>query len=79
MVVIDMFTGQLFCVSDKGRIVIWGDNKHGQCCLDPGTEPIVPKPRLIPQKMFENKAVSELHSGWTHLLAKTGKSATIRR
>ena len=58
---------------------MWGDNKHGQCCLDPGTDPIVSKPRLIPREMFDNKAIVELRSGWTHLLAETGIKKCIKK
>ncbi|XP_013415628.1 secretion-regulating guanine nucleotide exchange factor isoform X1 [Lingula anatina] len=59
------------CLSDQGQVFVWGCNKYGQCALDPHTQPQVNRPHCVPQKVFRNKKVCQVYSGWTHLLAVT--------
>ena len=54
-------------------MVAWGDNKHGQLALDPQTTQTVFEPRIVPQQCFRSEKITDILSGWTHLLAVTGE------
>ena len=58
---------------EGGKVFCWGLNRHGQCGLDPKSHPNVCKPSNI-GGLLENVKVSQIYSGWSHILAKTGKS-----
>ena len=60
--------------SEKGEVLIWGCNKHGQCALDPAKSSQVNVPTVVDQTVFEGQMVTRIRSGWTHLLAQTGKT-----
>ena len=60
--------------SEKGEVLIWGCNKHGQCALDPAKSSQVNVPSVVDQTVFEGQMVTRIRSGWTHLLAQTGKT-----
>lgn len=63
-------------LTDMGGVFCWGSNQHGQCGEPPeGTNteekaPIFALPQLI-QGLISGLRVTELKSGWSHLLAVT--------
>lgn len=66
----------LFCPSsaeDSGELYVWGSNKHGQLASQAA---FLPVPQKIEAHCFQNEKVTAVWSGWTHLVAQTGKRAT---
>ena len=57
---------------DTGQLWIWGDNKYGQQAKAPSV-PSQPTPELLPADLFDGQKVTEVHSGWSHIIAKTGQ------
>ena len=59
-----------------GKVAVWGDNKHGQLAMNPTTHPQVNSPHVLPEDLFSHQHVTEIHSGWTHMVAVTGRKKT---
>ena len=63
---ITMSLSIILLFSEEGSVLVWGDNKHGQCVkvMSPMT--------ILYGEMFGGQKVTGIYSGWTHLLASTG-------
>lgn len=55
-----------------GQVVVWGHNKHGQLARSPASVK-KSKPIIVPKESFDLDCVTQLYTGWTHLLAITDK------
>lgn len=55
-------------VTDRNQMYFWGCNKYGQCLKDPSHCSSVTTPSPAPPRDW---TLSNLSSGWTHLLART--------
>ena len=66
-----------FCLA-SGQVFCWGSNQHGQCGRSPDkltkdhNQQVFPTPQLI-GGLLSNVHVTQLKTGWSHLLAITGK------
>lgn len=60
----------LLCCQEVGDLFLWGSNRHGQ--LTSG-ESFLPKPVLLDHTLLDRERVTDIWSGWTHLVAKTGE------
>ena len=58
----------------SGVVYVWGDNKHGQMALPSDQEKSVTSPYQVAGL---SGRVTRVYSGWTHLLAETGKGQVI--
>lgn len=58
----------------SGEVFLWGSNKHGQLC---GKETFLPQPTALDRSLLNGERVSALHSGWTHLIAQTGRNENV--
>lgn len=56
------------CLTVNGELFLWGSNKHGQ--LISGSL-FLPLPVALDRSMLQDERVSDVHSGWTHLVAQT--------
>lgn len=66
-----MFLYLLFpSVEDAGDLYVWGSNKHGQLATQAA---FLPVPQKIETHCFQSEKVMAAWSGWTHLVAQTGK------
>ncbi|XP_062318597.1 secretion-regulating guanine nucleotide exchange factor isoform X2 [Osmerus eperlanus] len=62
-------SGSAHCVClTGGDLFLWGSNRHGQ--LTSG-ESFLPKPVLLDPTLLDKERVTDIWSGWTHLVAKT--------
>ncbi|KAK1335904.1 hypothetical protein QTO34_003703 [Cnephaeus nilssonii] len=59
-------------LTDSGELYVWGSNKHGQLASQ---DAFLPVPQKIEAHRFQNEKVTAVWSGWTHLVAQTGKRA----
>ncbi len=55
----------------KGDVFLWGSNKHGQLVSE---SLFLPLPVALDRSLLQGERVTDVHSGWTHLVAKTGES-----
>ena len=62
-----------FFILDCGKIICWGDNKYGQLTTPPEQSKYISDPYIIPTTLFDGK-VTDIQSGWTHMIAITGNS-----
>ncbi|XP_052797822.1 secretion-regulating guanine nucleotide exchange factor-like [Mya arenaria] len=58
-------------LTDKGVVLFWGCNKHGQAAEDTTQVHKVDSPIVLDQSMFKDEKVKTISSGWTHFLAQT--------
>ena len=58
---------------DSGKIFSWGSNKYGQLACNPEDVPILNHPTEICPSHFNHQKIAEIHSGWSHVVAVTGK------
>lgn len=56
------------CLTVEGDIFLWGSNKHGQLTTE---ESFLPHPERLNHTLFYRERVTDVWSGWTHLVAKT--------
>ncbi|XP_069133300.1 secretion-regulating guanine nucleotide exchange factor-like [Argopecten irradians] len=61
-------TRYLSLITDRNQMYFWGCNKYGQCLKDPSHCSSVTTPSPAPPRDW---TLSNLSSGWTHLLART--------
>uniref|UniRef100_A0A672NLZ5 RCC1-like domain-containing protein n=1 Tax=Sinocyclocheilus grahami TaxID=75366 RepID=A0A672NLZ5_SINGR len=52
----------------KGDVFLWGSNKHGQLVSE---SLFLPLPVALDRSLLQDERVTDVHSGWTHLVAKT--------
>ncbi|XP_064144435.1 secretion-regulating guanine nucleotide exchange factor isoform X2 [Loxodonta africana] len=57
-------------LTDAGELYVWGSNKHGQLSAQAA---FLPVPQKIEVHCFQNEKVTAVWSGWTHLVAQTGR------
>ncbi|XP_028917542.1 secretion-regulating guanine nucleotide exchange factor [Ornithorhynchus anatinus] len=55
-------------LTDKGKLYVWGKNKHGQLV---NKDDFLPSPRKIEEHHFLSENVVGVWSGWTHVVAQT--------
>ena len=65
----------IVCTLESGKMMVWGDNKHGQLLRDPSQLTLSDLPLLAPSAGFDGRQVEHLYSGWTHMLAKCSKDS----
>ena len=71
-----------FCLA-SGQVYCWGSNQHGQCGRPPDKltkdddQQVFTTPQLI-GGILSNVHVTQLKTGWSHLLAVTGKRIAKR-
>ncbi|XP_012994204.3 secretion-regulating guanine nucleotide exchange factor isoform X2 [Esox lucius] len=58
------------CLTVTGDVFLWGSNKHGQLTR---TETFLPAPVRLDRSALDGERVTNIHSGWTHLVAQTEK------
>jgi len=74
-------SGGLLCISlstnftsllivDEGHLYVWGSNKHGQLV---SKEIFLAEPKKIETRFFSHEKIGAVWSGWTHLVAQTGR------
>ena len=51
---------------------VWGCNRYGQSTQDPSGTQVVNLPYKLGTNLFHGKVI-EVKTGWTHLVANTGK------
>ncbi|KAJ8002526.1 hypothetical protein DPEC_G00159820 [Dallia pectoralis] len=56
------------CLTAGGDVFLWGCNKHGQLT---GTKAFLPRPVLLDRTALDGERVTDIQSGWTHLVAQT--------
>ncbi|XP_036391381.1 secretion-regulating guanine nucleotide exchange factor isoform X1 [Megalops cyprinoides] len=56
------------CLTAAGDLFVWGSNKQGQLG---NTGTFIPQPMLLDCTVMGGETVTEIWSGWTHLVAKT--------
>ncbi|KAL4622756.1 secretion-regulating guanine nucleotide exchange factor isoform X1 [Arapaima gigas] len=56
------------CLTTGGDLFLWGSNKQGQLC---SAGLFVPQPSLLDRACMGGETITDVWSGWTHLLAKT--------
>ncbi|XP_048013843.1 secretion-regulating guanine nucleotide exchange factor isoform X1 [Megalobrama amblycephala] len=56
------------CLTVKGDVFLWGSNKHGQLVSE---SLFLPLPVALDRSLLQGERVTDVHSGWTHLVAKT--------
>lgn len=56
------------CLTVDGDVFLWGSNKHGQLVSE---SLFLPLPVALDRSMLRDERVSDVHSGWTHLVAQT--------
>ncbi|XP_016099493.1 secretion-regulating guanine nucleotide exchange factor, partial [Sinocyclocheilus grahami] len=56
------------CLTVKGDVFLWGSNKHGQLVSE---SLFLPLPVALDRSLLQDERVTDVHSGWTHLVAKT--------
>lgn len=67
-----------FCFSsivDEGHLYVWGGNKHGQLV---SKEIFLAEPRKLETHFFSDEKIGAVWSGWTHLVAQTGRISKKR-
>lgn len=57
-------------IVDEGHLYVWGSNKHGQLV---SKEIFLTEPKKIETEFFSHEKVGAVWSGWTHLVAQTGR------
>lgn len=57
-------------VVDEGHLYVWGSNKHGQLV---SKEIFLAEPKKIDTQFFSHEKIGAVWSGWTHLVAQTGR------
>lgn len=58
-------------VVDEGHLYVWGSNKHGQLVSE---EIFIVEPKKIETQFFSHEKIRAVWSGWTHLVAQTGRT-----
>lgn len=58
-------------VVDEGHLYVWGSNKHGQLMSE---EIFLVEPKKIETQFFSHEKIGAVWSGWTHLVAQTGRT-----
>lgn len=72
----------IFCLA-SGQVFCWGSNQHGQCGRPPDkltkdhNQLVFTTPQLI-GGLLSNVHVTQLKTGWSHLLAITGMKVPRR-
>ncbi|XP_073687670.1 secretion-regulating guanine nucleotide exchange factor [Garra rufa] len=56
------------CLTVKGDVFLWGSNKHGQLVSE---SLFLPLPAALDRSLLQGERVTDVQSGWTHLVAKT--------
>ncbi|ROL54627.1 Secretion-regulating guanine nucleotide exchange factor [Anabarilius grahami] len=56
------------CLTVKGDVFLWGSNKHDQLVSE---SLFLPLPVALDRSLLQGERVTDVHSGWTHLVAKT--------
>ncbi|KAA0724600.1 Secretion-regulating guanine nucleotide exchange factor [Triplophysa tibetana] len=56
------------CLTVTGDVFLWGSNKHGQLVSD---SPFLPLPVALDRSLLQRERVTDVHSGWTHVIAQT--------
>ncbi|XP_030646394.1 secretion-regulating guanine nucleotide exchange factor [Chanos chanos] len=56
------------CLTGEGEVIVWGSNKHGQLS---NPEPFLPLPVALDRALLDGEKITNVHSGWTHLIAQT--------
>lgn len=54
----------------EGHLYVWGSNKHGQLV---SKEIFLVEPKKIDTQFFSHEKIGAVWSGWTHLVAQTGR------
>ena len=78
-VIISLISNILFdinvyvCVVDVSGVLVWGCNKHGQATKVPSENSSFNSPILISAHYFHHLKILRIFSGWTHMLAYTGR------
>lgn len=57
-------------IVDEGQLYVWGSNKHGQLV---SKEIFLAEPKKIETEFFSHEKIGAVWSGWTHLVARTGR------
>lgn len=57
-------------IVDEGHLYAWGSNKHGQLV---SKEVFLAEPKKIETRFFSHEKIGAVWSGWTHLVAQTGR------
>ncbi|NXR95473.1 SRGEF factor, partial [Hypocryptadius cinnamomeus] len=57
-------------LTDEGHLYVWGSNKHGQLV---SRNIFLAEPEKIDTQCFSHEKVEAVWSGWTHLVARTGR------
>lgn len=60
----------LLSVVDEGHLYVWGSNKHGQLV---SRDIFLAEPKKIDSQCFSHEKIGAVWSGWTHLVAQTGR------
>lgn len=55
----------------KGDVFLWGSNKHGQLVSE---SLFLTLPVALDRSLLQGERVTHVHSGWTHIVTKTGES-----
>ncbi|XP_051975803.1 secretion-regulating guanine nucleotide exchange factor isoform X1 [Xyrauchen texanus] len=56
------------CLTVMGDVFLWGSNKHGQLNSE---NPFLPLPVVLDKSLLQGERVTDIYSGWTHLVAQT--------
>lgn len=56
------------CLTGAGDVFLWGSNKYGQMTTN---DCFSTYPALLKRSLLDGEAVTQVWSGWTHLVAKT--------
>ncbi|OWK57115.1 Secretion-regulating guanine nucleotide exchange factor [Lonchura striata] len=57
-------------LTDEGHLYVWGSNKHGQLV---SRSIFLAEPKKIDTLCFSHEKIAAVWSGWTHLVAQTGR------
>ncbi|RMC12287.1 hypothetical protein DUI87_09799 [Hirundo rustica rustica] len=57
-------------LTDEGHLYVWGSNKHGQLV---SRDIFLAEPKKIDTQCFSHEKIRAVWSGWTHLVARTGR------
>nr|XP_042714735.1 secretion-regulating guanine nucleotide exchange factor isoform X3 [Chrysemys picta bellii] len=63
-------------LTDEGELCVWGSNKHGQLV---SKETFLVEPQKIDAHFFSGEKIGAVWSGWTHVVAQTGKASPWRK
>lgn len=58
------------CAED-GDLFLWGSNRHGQLTT---TDPFMSSPTPLKRSLLGGEKVTNVWSGWTHVVAQTGEA-----